>query len=140
MRVRVLGTYGYRGRLDYEWGETTPAPSWADIDAALRRLDAGEFAGVVLHQDEYREGEPARDCFAVTGGPSGYLVTCTRPGGGEVALVNPAVAGSELVGVCRRDQGVWVPERMVCRDFEVVLAAAQHYADTGFAWPAVAWE
>jgi hypothetical protein len=140
MRVRVLGTYGYRGRLDYEWGESMPDPSWDDIEAALRRLDANEYAGVVLHQNDYRKGEPATACLAVIGGPDGYLVTCTRPGCGEVAVIDASRAdGEELVGVCLRDQGVWVPARMVCRDFGIVLAAARHYAETGHPWPVVIW-
>jgi hypothetical protein len=140
MRVRVLGTYGYRGQFDYEWGESTSDPSWADIEAALRRLDANEYAGVVLHQNDHREGEPASGYFAVAGGPGCYLVTCTPPGGGEVAIIDLSKADSrKLVGVCRRDQGVWVPEGRVCSDFETVLAAARYYADTGHPWPAVTW-
>ncbi|MFI5380078.1 MAG: hypothetical protein ACHRHE_12335 [Tepidisphaerales bacterium] len=140
MQVRVLGIYGYRGRFDYEWGESLPDPSWSDIEAALRRLDANEYAGVVLHQNDHREGEPATDYFSVTGGPDGYLVTCVLPGHRSVTIVDASKAdGGEFVGVCRRDQGVWIPERKVCHDFEVVLAAAKYYAETGRPWPGVTW-
>src|SRR5689334_7313629 len=108
MNIRVLGTYGYRGRIDYEWGKSFVDPTWADIEAALRRLDAREFAGVVLHKNDHRDGEPATDAFAVTGGSGCYLVTC-MVGGSEVVLINPDIAeGKNLVGVCKRDQGVWV--------------------------------
>ncbi len=69
MKIRVLGKYGYRGQLDYEWTESVDFPSWDEIEAALRKLDANEYAGVVLHKDDYRVGISATDCFAVTGGP-----------------------------------------------------------------------
>lgn len=141
MKVQVLGIYGYRGRLDYEWGESFSDPTFADIEIALRRLDACEFAGVVLHQNDYREGEPATDALHVAGGPEGYLVTCMIPGRGAIAIVNRDRPASEKrVRVCQRDQGVWVPERKVCRDLQVVLGVARHYADTGLLWPAVHWE
>jgi len=73
MLVRVLGTYGYRGRFDEEWNDSMPDPTWKDVEAALRRLDAGEFAGVVLHMDDRRPGEPATEYFSVEGGPGGDI-------------------------------------------------------------------
>jgi hypothetical protein len=142
MSVRVLGRYGYRGRFDQEWDDHIADPTWADIEAALSRLDAGEFAGVVLHQDGYSPGDPATAAFSVTGGPDGYLVTCPVPGGGgrRARLINPNVPdGGPLVGVCRRDQGVWVPERWVCRHFPTVVAAARHWAGAGHPWPDAVW-
>ena len=41
MKVQVLGIYGYRGRLDYEWGESFSDPTFADIEIAappVRRM------------------------------------------------------------------------------------------------------
>jgi hypothetical protein len=141
MRVRILGTYGYRGRFDWEWNDSLHNPSWADVEAALRRLDAAEYAGVVLHLNECRPGEAATDCLAVSGGPAGYLVTWRRPGGGEVVLVDPErPEESESVGVVQRDQGIWVPARMVCRDLELVVAVARHYSATGCRLPSAVWE
>ncbi len=66
MRVRQLGVYGYRGSQDWEWGETTPNPTWPQVEAAIRRLDAGEYAGVVLHLNDRAEHEPATEYFSVT--------------------------------------------------------------------------
>lgn len=141
MPIRVLGTYGYRGELDYERSKAVDFPSWHEIEAALRNLDAGTRAGIVLHKDDYRVGDRATDCLAVTGGPDGYLVTCVRPGTRDITLIEPSESdGNELVCVCPRDQGVWVPSRKVCRNFEAVLAAARYYADFGEPLPTAEWD
>lgn len=141
MRVRVLGTFGFRGPFDSEWNDSLPDPTWEDIEAALRRLDAGEFAGVALHRNEHRPDEPATDSLDVSGGPAGYLVTWERPGTGEVVLIDPdQPERSELVGVVQHDQGIWVPARMVCRNLELVIEVARHYAATGRRLPSACWD
>jgi hypothetical protein len=140
MHIRVLGTYGYRGELDYEWNQSVDSPSWIEIESAIRRLDSGEYAGLVLHKDDYREGEAALNAFAVTGGPEGYLVTISRSGNREIVLTDLSKPkGGELLCVCQRDQGVWVPICKVCRDLKLVLVAAQHYSDSGEPWPGCEW-
>jgi hypothetical protein len=141
MQVRLLGTYGYRDQFDTEWNDRLPNPTWEDIEAALRRLDAGEYAGVLLHLDNQPPGKAAADYFGVFGGPAGYLVLWTRPGARGVVLVDPTQPeGHERVGVVQHDQGIWVSPRKVCRDLELVVNAARHFVETGQPLPSAAWE
>jgi hypothetical protein len=42
--------------------------------------------------------------------------------------------------VVQRDQGVWIPAREVCRDFELIVAVARHYAATGDPLSSAIWE
>jgi hypothetical protein len=141
MQVRVLGTYGYRGPVATEWNDLLPNPAWGDIEAALRRLNAGEYAGVLLHLDEHRPGEGATDYLGVFGGPAGYLVMWTRPGKKGMALVDPTQPdGQPLVAVEQHDQGSWVSPRKVIRDLQLIVEVTRHFADTGERLPSAAWE
>jgi len=139
MLVRVLGAYGYHGRFDEEWNDYMPFPTWEDIETALRRLDAGEFAGVLLHLDDHRPGEPAAEYFSVHGGPEGYIIGYDV-GGRHLLYVAPeATEPGEHVGVVKRDQGVWVPACHVCRDVELIVEAARWFFRTAQPHPEVSW-
>ena len=139
MLVRVLGTYGYRGRFDEEWNDSALDPTWEDIEAALRRLDAGEFAGVVLHVDDHRPGEAATEYFDVHGGPGGYIFGF-HVGGRHLNSVAPeATEPGENVEVCQRDQGVWVPACHVCHDLELIVEAARWFFRTAEPHPDDSW-
>jgi hypothetical protein len=139
-RVREIGLYGFVGRNDEEWGKSLFDPTWNDIEEALSRLNAHQFAGMVLvgfaHSDGPRRGASLHVC----GGPKGYLVYWTGPNGCSSSMINPDVADSEeLFGVCQRDQGVWISPREVCHDYGRVLAAARHFSETGLPWPEATW-
>jgi hypothetical protein len=139
MVVRRLGMYGYRGPQDGEWGEAVRDPTWPQVEAAIRRLDAGEYAGVVLHLNDRAESEPAIEHFSIGGGPGGYILEC-HAGGRDLRYVAPgATEPGELVGVVRRDQGVWVPACHVCRDAELVVEAARWFFRTAEPHPGVSW-
>jgi hypothetical protein len=141
MQVCVLGTYGYREPSDTEWNDLLSNPSWEDIEAALRRLNAEEYEGVLLHLNDHRAGEPATDYLGVFGGPAGYLVLWTRPGAkGAVLVDSTQPKGQEPVPVAQHDQGIWVSPRQVCRDLELIVQVARYFADTGQRLPSSAWE
>jgi hypothetical protein len=105
-----------------------------EVEAAIRKLDAGAFAGVsVLLEGVYDDGggEP---CCHITGGQRQY------GSGHSVYYVDPSKLGdNELVGVIQRDQGVWVPPESVCTDVDLVIAIAKHVAESGRPYPGVTW-
>jgi hypothetical protein len=139
MAVRQFDTFGYRGDLDEEWGEMVRDPTWEQAEAAIRRLDAGEYAGVVMHLKERLEHEPATEYLSVTGGPDGYIL-CYHVGGRHLHYVAPETTDpGEDVGVVRRDQGVWVPACHVCHDVGLVVEAAQWFFRTAEPHPEVSW-
>jgi hypothetical protein len=67
MLVRVLGTYGYHGQHHDERGESISTPKWADVEHAIQQLNAQTSAGVVLHLEDYQDGDPARSCLHILG-------------------------------------------------------------------------
>jgi hypothetical protein len=140
MRIGSLAIYGYRGSQDWEWSESFPHPSWPDIEAAIRRLDANEYAGIgFVFEGVYDDGG-GQPSLHVTGGQGQYLISYSGGGGSQVHYIDrTSVIGQELVGVVRRDQGVWVPADWVCRDLELVVVIARHVAETGRPYPGVAW-
>jgi hypothetical protein len=140
MRIHSFGIYGYRGRQDWEWNESFSNPSWNEVEAAIRRLDANEFAGVGFKLSEVYPGDTEQPSLHVTGGQGQYIISYSGGGGSSVHYVDPNKVGQqELVGVVRRDQGVWVPARWVCSDRELVVAIARFAAETGRPCPGVTW-
>lgn len=140
MRIGSFGIYGYRGRQDCEWNESFPYPSWPEIEAAIRRLDANEYAGVGFVLEGVYDDGGGQPSLHITGGKAQYLVSYCGGGGASIHYVDSSGAEErELVGVVRRDQGVWVPAEWVCRDLELVVAIARHVAETGRPYPGVTW-
>jgi hypothetical protein len=140
MRIGSYAIYGYLGRQDWEWSESFPFPSWAEVEGAIRRLDANEFAGVDFTMDGVYPRETTQPSLHVTGGQGQYIISYAGGGGSSVHYVDPSKTElRELVGVVRRDQGVWVPATWVCTDLELVVAIARHTAETGFPHPGVSW-
>jgi len=140
MRVCSFGIYGYRGRDDWEWNESLPDPSWAEIEAAIRRLDANEYAGLGFMVDDMHHDGGNQPSLHISGGRGQYVVSYSGGGGSSVHYVDPARANDqEMVGVVKRDQGVWVPAGWVCRDLELVVAIARHIVETGRPYRDVAW-
>src|SRR5262245_31003909 len=102
MRIRSFGVYGYRGKRDSEWDETFPYPSWPEIEAAIRRLDANEYAGVdFVLEGVYGDGG-GQPSLHITGGQGQYVVTYGGGGGSSVSCVDPRRVEPELIGVVQR--------------------------------------
>jgi len=118
----------------------SPHPAWAEIEAAIRRLDANEYAGLGFSLEGVYDDPGRQPSLHVACGQGQYLVSYSDGGGSSVHYVDRSGAGErELVAVVRRDQGVWVPPEWVCRDLELVVAIARHVAETGRPYPGVTW-
>ncbi len=120
--------------------ERSLAPSWAEIAAAIRRLDRAEYPSVYLHveplPEEWDEPEHTLDVF---GGSGEYALEIWLPGS-IVRYVDPP-RGDATVNLARRDaQGGFMPARRRCSDIELVLKVAQHFAMTGQPLDGVSWE
>jgi hypothetical protein len=140
MRIGSLGVYGYRGPQDWEWSESFPAPSWAEVEAAIRRLDANEYAGMGFVLDGVYPDGGGQPSLHITSGRGQYIVSYSGGGGSSIHYTDPSRAGEcEPVSVVRRDQGVWVPPEWVCTDLELVVAIARHVAETARPYPGVTW-
>jgi hypothetical protein len=139
MRIRSFGVYGYRGRFDWEWNESYAFPTWAEVEAAIRRLDANEFAGVDFVLDDVSPAEEEPPSLHITGGQGQYIISYSDGSRVPRYYMDPGKAGEELIGVIRRDQGVWVRPNLVCLDLELVVAIARYTAETGRAYPDVTW-
>jgi len=141
MRIESYGIYGYRTRQDWEWNQSFASPSWSEVEAAIRRLDANEFTGVGFVMGGVYAGDTEQPSLHITGGQGRYIVSYSGGGGSSIHFVDVTKQEQrELVGVVRRDQGVWVPAACVCTDLELVVMIARHTAETGRPSPDVAWE
>ena len=140
MRIGSFGIYGYRGRQDWEWNKSFLHPSWSEVEEAIRRLDANEYAGVGFVLEGVYDDGGGQPSLHITGGQGQYLVSFSGGGGSSVEYVDPTRAGEEgLIAIVRRDQGVWAPAKHVCTDVELVVAIARHVAETGRSYPGVTW-
>jgi hypothetical protein len=72
MRIASFGIYGYRGRQDWEWNECFAYPSWPEIEAAIRKLDANEYAGVGFALEGVYEDGGEQPSLHITGGQGQY--------------------------------------------------------------------
>jgi hypothetical protein len=140
MWIHGLGTYGYRGQLDEEWNEYFAAPSWDQIEAAIRRLNANEYAGVRIGiAGMYHDGG-GQPSLHITGGNNKFLVTYDGGGGSGVHYIDVAKSDEQgEVGIVTRDQGVWVPPSSVCSDLELLITIARYFTETGRPYPNVQW-
>jgi hypothetical protein len=143
MMVRQLGIYGFRGSdiEEWEWGESIRDPTWEQIERAIRKLDAGEYAGVVLHLNYRADREPATESFSIMGGPAGYHMNYHIDGKASLDWTRPeaSVSGPD-VGVVLCHQGFWFPESEVCQELNTVIAAAHYFFETGEPHPEMRWE
>jgi uncharacterized protein (TIGR02996 family) len=113
--------------------EEVKAPSWAEVETALRRLDRclHPFIWLLLEEDE--DGRR----FDVIGGEGAYVMAGDF-GEGERRYHNPA-GGDGHVDVWTSDQGYSAPEAEVCRDLATVIRAAKYVYYFGTFAPGLTW-
>jgi hypothetical protein len=119
-----------------------PAPSWADIEAAVRQLDRHRFPFLFLWpsaDEAEHELSGDYDAFEVMGGHGSWWLAGTFGGYFQRRLDYPE-RGEQEVAVWTSDQGFADAERHICRDIEAVLRAVRYYADHGGFDPSLAWE
>jgi hypothetical protein len=129
-------------RLPWEWrSEKLRCPAWADIEAAIRRLDRFHYPFLTLWATE--EGSPpaldgSSECLEVMGGEGAWWVAGTFAGYFQRRIDYPE-RGEQEVEVWTSDQGFADAERHICRDLETVVRAARHYAEHGGFDPSLEW-
>ena len=106
--------------------ELVSNPAWADIDAAIRRLDNRTWNDIYL-----RPIDAAAETYLVVGGGAGrYVVSGSEAGERFPTLPNPSGSETELVPVCVGGQLGEYPSRYVV-DLNAALAAARSFYDAG---------
>lgn len=141
MKARVLDY------VEYPPGEhwrifKMPDPSWADIEAAIRRLDRHQFPSLILWpsaDETTHELSGDYDAFEVMGGAGVWWLAGTFNGYYQRRLDFPG-KGEQEVQLWTSDQGFADAERHVCRDLEAILRAVRYYAEFGEFDPSLPWE
>jgi hypothetical protein len=121
------------------WGystQSTPDPTWEQIEAAIRALDHHCHPFIVMGLREECAGE---DCMSVLGGKGGYAISVADADGGWLSYCDPSHTGGE-VPVWTSDQGYYPSERYVTYDLDLVLRVVRHYAERSQLDPSVSWE
>jgi hypothetical protein len=109
-------------------------PAWADIEAAIRKLDNDHFNDIHLHRDEDSE-----DFWLSVGGGAGrYLITGASPEGFPT-VVDRTRAGLPDELLCVGGQNGYFPARWI-HPLAVALSASQNFFETGTFGGAVEWE
>jgi Immunity protein Imm1 len=142
MHAKVLDVVEYADDGVRNRTTKTASPTWAQIEAAIRRLDRFHFPFLFLWPTEdARKHYVDGDCevFEVMGGEGVYWIAGSLDGYFQRRFLNPE-GGDEDVVVWTSDQGFGAADRHICRDVEVVLRAARYYAEHGGFDPSVSWE
>ncbi|MDY3555828.1 hypothetical protein R5W24_004974 [Gemmata sp. JC717] len=144
MHVRVVETWAYHSDGRRRAPEKVTAPTWEQIEAAIRRLDGLERPILFL----WASDDPAlqmvdefSERLEVLGGAGVWWLAGTFGGYFQRRLLDP-VRGPEEVELYPRqvELGFGAPARHVTRDIGQVLLAARHYAEHGGFEPALPWE
>lgn len=100
------------------------SPPWADVEAAVRRMDNFCFPWVMLNTTDDDEDE---DVFNVMGGSGRWALFQIM---GDWQYEDPA-GGEAEVRLWDSDQGYFCKEKNVLTDVEKVLRITRAYYDTG---------
>ncbi|QDU18156.1 hypothetical protein [Urbifossiella limnaea] len=121
--------------------EVTAAPTWPQIEAAVRRLDRAEypFLNIVLPRAE-READLW--VLNVIGGQGEYGLSGNDGRWRERWRFRDPTrpCGQDLIDIWITDQGASFEEAYLCNDLAVVLRVCRHFAETGQLDEGVAWE
>ncbi len=104
--------------------EQITAPSWNDVETAIRRMDNYCFPIVQLNTTENEEDE---DIFNVCGGAGRWALFHML---GDWQYEDPA-GGDGAVRLWDSDQGYYCEEKNVLTDVEKVLRITKAFYDTG---------
>ena len=144
MHVRVLETLPYQPDGRRRERDKVVAPTWEQIEAAIRRLDGRERPILFLWAsddpdlqliDEFSER------LEVLGGAGAYWLAGTFGGYFQRQFLD-AAGGSEEVELYppRIEHGFAAAARHVTRDIDQVLRATRYYAERGEFDPSLSWE
>ena len=109
----------------FEGDEVLRDPAWADVEAAVRRMENFSFPCVELNtSDDY----PSPDMLVVVGGEGRWALAQNTIGGW--AYEDPA-GSDEEVRLWESDQGYFCEAKNIVTDIEKVLRIVRAYYDTG---------
>jgi hypothetical protein len=142
MHAKVLETWSYLPDGKPLRRENVMHPSWAQIEASIRRLDRRTHPILILWPSEAGHAfDEFCDRFEVSGGDELYWMAGSHDGYLQRRFLDPHGGDRdvEIYGPLI-EQGFGDRERHICRDLEVVLRAARYYAERGGFDPSVSWE
>jgi len=113
-----------------------PAPAWAGIEEAIRRLDRRQYPYIWLCLREQVSGEEPLG-LNIMGGRGEFALTISLPD--QLVYFADDSRSGELVQVWESDQGSTLPESSLCGDLERVLSIARHFTETGKPDPSARW-
>lgn len=109
------------GRQDVE------APTWADVEAAVRRMDnyCFPFVSLSVDNDPY---DDRLEAFWIVGGDGQWAMRKSALGGWEYEI---AGGGDEDVRLWESDQGYFCKAKNIVTDIEEVLRVTKAFYDSG---------
>ena len=117
----------------------TPDPDWPSIEAAVRRLDRGEWPFVWLHTRPESDADPLGGIFAVMGGRGEYDL-CWNKDDGEWRYYDPArINEPGAIRIWESDQGAWLRPDQLCNDLDTALRVARYFVEHLALDPSVEW-
>lgn len=137
MRVSLLEVMHYPSGGAHWHTVETPEPDWPAIEAAVRRLDRGEWPFLWLHTVQPVEGEMPENGLCVMGGRGEYSLFLSKDGG-ETHYEDGNRSRSP-VRIWESDQGSVTEERALCNDIERVLVIARYFVERAELHPDSAW-
>jgi hypothetical protein len=137
MIIKTLNVTIYNQHGSAWWTELTPDPQWADIEAAITRLDQYCYPFVWLHRSDTVEEDSAYD-FDIIGGNGLYAMDGVVDAKG-FTYIEPD-GGDDIISVWRSDQGFETEAKYVCRDLTIVLRAVKYFCEHGTPEPTLNWE
>ncbi len=148
MEVHLLrgAIYGDDGR---KWRtEEIREPTWADIEAAIRRLDRFHYPFVWLYLNAESERSRVTDDRALI--PGSIPNFDVMGGEGEFAMTAHSNAsyqryydlsrGEEMIEIWRSDQGATFEKKYCCLSLDVVLRATRYFCEHGALDPGLTWQ
>jgi hypothetical protein len=124
------------------------APSWPDVEAAVRRLDGRRYPGLILWPTADPAGHDpdpgSHEFVSVYGGAGVYSVRVSFDDGREAYLHFPDRPNRPMVVLPDpwgfADGAATEDAPRVCQDVEVVVRAVRHYCVAGGLDSSLQWE
>jgi len=130
--VTVYDERGWRWRT-----ETSLDPLWADIEAAIRRLDRFRYPFIWLFRNAEVELYTPLE-FNVVGGDGEFAMDSTADGAYQ--RYYDESRGNEEIAIWRSDQGATFEAKYCCSSLDTVLRATHYFCDHGALDPGVVWQ
>ena|SRR5581483_3160653 len=136
MKVKILEWVVYE-KDGWTWKSVEKYnPSWAEIEASIRRLDQFCFPFVWLKlADDDEEG-----FLNVVGGNGIYAIEGYTEEEGQRRYWNENHSTTRIIKVWLSDQGFETEELYVCYDIDIVLKVARYFAEHGALDPTINWD